>query len=86
MRMTYDEDADAFYVYAREGARVARSEIMDDGRVVDLDVEDRLIGIEILDASSNGVRLADLADRFGLPDRRAGLEALERLFRSTETA
>jgi len=80
------EDADAFYVYAREGARVARSEIMDDGRVVDLDVEGRLIGIEILDASSNGVRLADLADRFGLPDRRAGLEALERLFRSTETA
>ena len=86
MRMTYDQDADAVYVYAREGATVARSEIIEDGRVVDLDTEGRLIGVEILDASSNGVRIADLADRFGLPGQRPNLEALERLFRSTETA
>ena len=86
MRMTYDEDADAVYVYAREGEKVARSEIVEDGRVVDLDLEGRLIGVEILDASSNGVRVADLADRFGLPDQRPSLEALDRLFRSTETA
>jgi uncharacterized protein YuzE len=86
MRLTYDEGADAIYVYAREGCSVARSEILDDGRVVDLDAEGHLVGIEILDASSSGVRLSDLADRFGLQDRRPGLEALERLFRSTEPA
>jgi len=54
--------------------------------VVDLDVDGHLIGIEILEASSHGVRLADLADRFGLHEGRPGLEALERLFRSTEPA
>jgi uncharacterized protein YuzE len=84
MKLTYDDEADAIYVYAREGEPVTRSEILEDGRVVDLDAEGRLIGIEILDASASGVRLADLAERFGLAERRPGLEALERLFRSTE--
>ena len=86
MRLEHDDEVDAIYVYAREGCSVARSEILEDGRVVDLDVEGRLIGIEILDASSRGVRLADLADRFELHEGRPGLEALERLFRSTERA
>ncbi len=86
MRLTYDEEADAIYVYVREGEHVARSEILEDGRVVDLDVAGRLIGIEILDASRSGVRLVDLADRFDLKEREPGLAALERLFRSTEPA
>jgi uncharacterized protein YuzE len=85
MRLTYDDEADAIYVY-REGEPVTRSEILEDGRMVDLDVEGRLIGIEILDASSHVVRLADLAERFALPEQRPGLEAIERLFRSTEPA
>jgi len=86
MRIEYDDEVDAIYVHVREGIPVARSEILEDGRVVDLDVDGHLIGIEILEASSHGVRLADLADRFGLHEGRPGLEALERLFRSTEPA
>ena len=86
MKLSYDDEADAIYVYAQEDGSVARSEILEDGRVVDLDADGRLIGVEILDASSMGVRLADLADRFDLGERRAGLEALERLFRSTAPA
>jgi uncharacterized protein YuzE len=89
LRIEYDDEADAIYVYAQEGAegaQVARTEILEDGRVVDMDDEGRLIGIEILDASSGGVRLSDLAERFGLEHRRHELEATERLFRSTEPA
>ena len=86
MRLSYDEETGAIYVYAREGERVARSEILGDGRVVDLDADGRLIGIEVLDASTSGVRLVDLADRFDLEERRRGLAALERLFRSAEPA
>jgi uncharacterized protein YuzE len=86
MNLTYDDEADAIYIYARDGEAVARSEILEDGRVVDLDGQGRLIGVEILRASTHGVRLADLAERFGLAERRPGLEALERLFRSPEPA
>jgi uncharacterized protein YuzE len=86
MRLSYDEETGAIYVYAREGEHVARSEILGDGRVVDLDAAGRLIGVEVLDASTRGVRLVDLADRFDLEERRPGLEALERLFRSAEPA
>jgi len=44
MRIEYDDEVDAIYVHVREGAPVARSEILEDGRVVDLDVDGHLIG------------------------------------------
>lgn len=86
MRLWYDEETGAIYVYAREGERVARSEILGQGRVIDLDADGRLIGVEVLDASTSGVRLVDFADRFDPEERRRGLATLERLFRSAEPA
>ena len=42
MRMTYDEEARAFYIYIREGEEIARTETVLDGDVLinlDKDVE-----------------------------------------------
>jgi len=63
MRSTYDDEADALYACLREDVPVARSIIVDDDRVVDVDDQGRAIGIEVLGAS-RGVRLTDLAGRF----------------------
>ena len=86
MRFTYDDEADAVYVYVLEGSRVASSEVLDDGRVVDLDEGGRLIGVEIVEASQRGVRLADLIERFQLESVRSKLRNLEDRFRPVEHA
>lgn len=67
MRITYDNEADALYVPVRPGASVARSVIVDDDRVVDIDAEGRAVGIEVLGAS-HGVHLLDLIARFSLTE------------------
>jgi uncharacterized protein YuzE len=56
MRLTYDVDADALYVsffsVERGGVkRTAAGEGKNQGINLDFDVHDRLIGIEVLDAS-----------------------------------
>lgn len=79
MRYTYDDEADAVYVHLREDgedAPVARSIVVDEGRVVDVDAGGRPIGIEVVSAS-NGVALSDLAERFGLSHIRPHLQRLE---------
>ena len=51
MRMTYDEEARAFYIYIREGEEIARTETVLDGDVLinlDKDVEGNTLGVEIL--------------------------------------
>ena len=52
MRMTYDPAADAMYLYlterAAEGPRVARTEEVAPGTMLDFDSDGRVIGIEIL--------------------------------------
>jgi uncharacterized protein YuzE len=71
MLFTYDDEADALYVYVSGrpggGGQVARSEVLSDGRVADLDVEGNLLGLEILMAS-HGVRFGDVVERFGLDE------------------
>lgn len=86
MRFTYDDEADAVYVYVLEGSTVASSEVLDDRRVIDLDEGGRLIGVEVLEASQRGVRLADLIERFQLESVRAKLRNLEDRFRPVEHA
>jgi uncharacterized protein YuzE len=86
MRFTYDDEADAVYVYVLEDGMVASSEVLDDGRVIDLDEGGHLIGVEILEASERGVRLADLIERFQLESLRAKLRNLEDRFRRVEPA
>jgi uncharacterized protein YuzE len=65
MKSTYDDEADALYLYLRDGIRVARSVVVDADRNVDLGPDGRAVGIEVLGAS-HGVRLLDLVERFGL--------------------
>jgi uncharacterized protein YuzE len=76
VRSTYDDQADALYVHLREGVPAARSIIVDDDRVVDVDDLGAAIGVEVLGAS-HGVRLADLVERFELHPYLEGLRRLE---------
>ena len=51
MRMTYDEEAKAFYLYSREGEEIADTRIVLDGDSMvnlDKDVEGNTLGVEIL--------------------------------------
>jgi uncharacterized protein YuzE len=48
MRVTYDETADAAYIYLLEDGEVARTDTIDEGTFVDVDAAGTLIGIEIL--------------------------------------
>ncbi len=77
MRYIYDDEADALYVYLREGESVARSEIIDEGRVVDFGQDGQPVGIELLSASA-GVQVSDLATRYELWSDAVSLRRLER--------
>ncbi len=50
MKIEYSKEADALYVYFKQG-EVARSVEIEEGVVVDLDAQGHLMGIEVLDAS-----------------------------------
>ena len=65
MKVRYDNDVDALYVPLRPETPVSRSVVVDANRVVDLDESGDAVGIEVLGAS-HGLRLTDLADRYGL--------------------
>jgi uncharacterized protein YuzE len=65
MKVRYDTDVDALYVPLRPDVPVSRSVVVDANRVVDLDETGEAVGIEVLGAS-HGLRLTDLADRYGL--------------------
>lgn len=72
MLVTYDSSADALYVYVRRDARVARSVLVDDARVVDLDESDNVVGIEVISPSAR-FELEDIIERFRLADLREEL-------------
>ena len=57
MRIEYDREADALYIYLRE-VKVEDNQDIEEGVTVDLDAEGHIVGIEILDAS---VRLGSQA-------------------------
>lgn len=80
MLVSYDSSADAVYIYLRENPSVARSVVVDENRVVDLDDSDSVVGIEILSASA-GFELDDIIDRFQLTDRKQELLQAAREFR-----
>ena len=51
MKMTYDSEARAIYIYVREGEEIASTETVLDGDALinlDKDVEGNTLGIEIL--------------------------------------
>ena len=50
LRTTYDPEADAMYIYVAQ-ARIIESEEVRPGLIIDFGEGDRIVGIEILDAS-----------------------------------
>ncbi|MEK7117730.1 MAG: DUF2283 domain-containing protein, partial [Patescibacteria group bacterium] len=48
--ITYDKEADAMYVYLRN-VKVARTQVLSEHILIDLDKNNIPIGVEILDAS-----------------------------------
>lgn len=56
MKITYDKTADALYIHLKEREVFATKEI-NDNLIVDFDDQNKIIGLEILDASKN---LSDL--------------------------
>ncbi len=59
MKVRYDEEADALYTRLRQGEYYESDEIKE-GFILDYDANGNIIGIEILDASSN-LSAADLS-------------------------
>lgn len=52
MKVTYDPWADAVYIYICSKKGDLETKAVDDGLMVDIDHEDRVVGVEILNASS----------------------------------
>lgn len=50
MRLAYDAEADAAYLYLVEGEKAARTVAATNDVNLDFDADGRLIGIEVLDA------------------------------------
>ena len=67
MNITYDKKADAMYIYFQKGKKIARTVELADLLVADLDRKGKVIGVEVLCASS---QLAE-ADRGGKTNSRS---------------
>ena len=52
MHITYDKKADAMYLYFQQGKKIARTVELADLLVADLDKRGKVIGVEILCAST----------------------------------
>ena len=50
MKISYDEDVDALYIYLIEGDHEVRTVRLNEDVALDFDEQERLVGIEILDA------------------------------------
>lgn len=59
MKITYDDRSDVLYLAFDESAPQVENRDLDDGVVLDIDEDDRIVGIEIL-AASKRVNLARL--------------------------
>ena len=63
MTFEYDKEVDAGYIRLRKGVRVARTERLDDSRLIDYDDAGDPIGIELLNVKARGVDTRDLPNR-----------------------
>ncbi|MEM3574598.1 MAG: DUF2283 domain-containing protein [Candidatus Bathyarchaeia archaeon] len=61
-RISYDHESDTLYVRVREG-RVAESDEVDDGIIVDYDEGGNIVGIEVLGFSERKMDLNELVTR-----------------------
>jgi uncharacterized protein YuzE len=53
MKITYDKQADALYVFLAIGTKVHRQQEVTPGFILDLDAASRVVGIEILGATKS---------------------------------
>ena len=67
MELRVDTAADCAYIAIRAGQKVARTEPFGDSVLIDLDDDDRLVGIELLTLTAD-VDVCGIANRYGLPD------------------
>ena len=51
MKTTYDKEANALYVYFSD-EKIARTEELRPGIILDFDANDRIVGMEMLDAKT----------------------------------
>ncbi len=51
MKLSYDASVDALYIKLNEGIHQVETKHVDEDIALDFDEEDRLVGIEVLDAS-----------------------------------
>ena len=51
MKITYDKEADAMYIYLKTGAKIYKTREMKENFIIDLDKRYGVIGVEILSAS-----------------------------------
>lgn len=51
MKITYDKEADAMYLYFQNGKKIARTVELSNLLIADLDRQGKVIGVEILCAS-----------------------------------
>ncbi len=80
LELTYDAEADASYLYLRKlqpNEKVAASLTAGEDVILDLDSENRLVGIEILRAS--GHLPNDLLEKFGIEKNRVDLTTRPRI-------
>jgi uncharacterized protein YuzE len=71
MKTRYDPEVDALYVRFAD-AKIVESEELRPGVVLDFDVEGRIVGVEILDASEHLAKGAELTpERRLIPSARA---------------
>lgn len=60
MRLEYDKDVDAAYIYISETKKVASTIKVTDDVLIDFDNKGRVLGIEVLNASKHLTRKAML--------------------------
>ncbi|MFN2544517.1 MAG: DUF2283 domain-containing protein [Actinomycetota bacterium] len=77
MRVKYDERADALYIYVNSSLEFGFTIALDENRMVDVDPDGRVIGIEVL-SPSVGFQLGDVIERFDLEPMRGVLESIAR--------
>lgn len=75
MQHSYDDKADALYITLSD-EDLEKSVVIDEEITVDIGYSGKVVGIEVLGASE-GFRLSDLVERFGLQEHRHSFKALE---------
>jgi uncharacterized protein YuzE len=72
MRLRYDKTADALDIVLAEDVAVSRTEQLDPGTLVDLDMHGRVLAIEII-SPGRAWPLEEIIGRFDIADADAGV-------------